>query len=366
MIEIGRWADINDRVEFKDLKYGMDFRKPQYRREVFLRFYEFHLKYNAHAGAVYYAFPFIFERHQMTQEQKLWFTFINGLSQNVVTTYLIWSSFPDLEKVNLSSLSDYFRSHYTKWGWDTDRRYVKNKFEEAVSSYIDLLGGRSQQEYFDQFTSSDNKYNNFDTLWDVVINDFHLFGRLATFSYLEYLRLADVHLDCSSLFLDDISGSKSHRNGLCKVLGRDDLDWYKENEVKYTPEIINWLNKEAALLLHETRSRIDHKDVSYFTLETTLCCYKSWHRPNRRYPNVYNDMFHDRIKVAEKNWGKPMNIFWEAREEFLPKHLRLECNAKDYGVSPNKQNHYLKTGQVIMMDREHTCFGNDYNDYVGW
>jgi hypothetical protein len=77
-------------------------------------------------------------------------------------------------------------------------------------------------------------------------------------------------------------------------------------------------------------------------------------------------MFHDRIKVAEKNWGKPMNIFWEAREEFLPKHLRLECNAKDYGVSPNKQNHYLKTGQVIMMDREHTCFGNDYNDYVGW
>jgi hypothetical protein len=37
----------------------MDFRNPKYRREVFLRFYEFHLKYKAHPGGVYIAFPYI-------------------------------------------------------------------------------------------------------------------------------------------------------------------------------------------------------------------------------------------------------------------------------------------------------------------
>jgi hypothetical protein len=33
------------------------------------------------------------------------------------------------------------------------------------------------------------------------------------------------------------------------------------------------------------------------------CTYKSWHRPNRRYPGVYLDMFHDRIKNAETTWA---------------------------------------------------------------
>ena len=40
---IGRYCELNNLEEIKDLKVGMDFRKPEYRREVFLRFYEFHL-----------------------------------------------------------------------------------------------------------------------------------------------------------------------------------------------------------------------------------------------------------------------------------------------------------------------------------
>jgi hypothetical protein len=148
------------------------------------------------------------------------------------------------------------------------------------------------------------------------------------------------------------------------VLGRDDLDWYKNNNPEYTDDIIKWLNYEADLLLGEARNRIDHKDVSYFTLESTLCCYKSWHRPNRRYPNVYNDMFYYRIKTAEQNWGRSLPLFWSAREQYLPDYLRLECTPNDYGLKPLKMNFYRKTGQVIMMHNEWDCFGNDYNDYI--
>ncbi len=364
-MSIGRYCQLNGIQEVAELEIGMDFRHPKYRREVFLRFYEFHLKYKAHAGAIYYTFPFIFERYNMTDEQKLWFTFINGCSQNVVTTYLIWSKFPDIEKVNINELSKYFRSNYTRFGWDTDRRYVKNQFEDVVKMYIELLGGKTQKELFAPYLQSDDKYKNFDNLWEFVINNFYLFGRLATFSYLEFLRLAGLNIDCSQLFLDDISGSKSHRNGLCKVLGRDDLDWYK-NDVKYTDEILNWLKQEGEILLNEARERFPHEDVSYFTLETTLCCYKSWHRPNRRYPNVYNDMFYNRIKLAETKWNNHASlwIFWEARKEYLPQRLRLESNQKDFGVHPTKQNHYMRTGQVIMMDGDWECFDNNYNNYI--
>ena len=38
---------------------GTDFRMQEYRREVFLRFYEFHLRYRSHAGAVYYVMPYL-------------------------------------------------------------------------------------------------------------------------------------------------------------------------------------------------------------------------------------------------------------------------------------------------------------------
>lgn len=360
---IGRWSYLSFQNEVSDLEYGMDFRHPRFRREVFLRFYEFHLKYQAHAGAVYYMFPYIFQHEKMNAEQRLWFTFINGCCQNVVTTYLIWKKFPDMHRTNVKEISAYFRKHYAKFGWDIDRRYVKNQFEDALQSYYDLIGLKTQKEYFAQYVRDADKYNNFNRLWDVVINNFHLFGRLATFSYLEYLRLAGLNLDCSSLFLNDLTGSKSHRNGLCKVLGRDDLDWYKDNIPEYTDDIIRWLEKEAEILLEEARHRIKHKDVSYFTLETTLCCYKSWHRPNRRYPNVYNDMFYDRIKSAEEKWGK-LDIFWKARKETLPRYLLLEYNPKDKGLSPMKQNHYLRTGEVIMMNNDFDCFQNNYNEWM--
>jgi hypothetical protein len=181
-----------------------------------------------------------------------------------------------------------------------------------------------------------------------------------------------VAIDCDQLFLDDIQGSKSHRNGLAIVLGRDDLDWHDSNpgfNGEYTPETLEWLKEEGAALLEEAKQRAKGKlwecDVSYFTLESALCTYKSWHRPNRRYPNVYADMFHDRIKKAESHWpGRDLSEFWDARREYLPEHLRLEDNPADDGVKPLKQNHYRETGQVVMLDREWPCFKNDFNDRV--
>jgi hypothetical protein len=363
---IGRYSDIHIGVpEVSDLQAGMDFRRPEYRREVFLRFYEFHSKYQSHPGAVYYAFPYIFEFYAFTTEQKYWFCYLNGLCQNVLTTWELFSFMPKLPY----EAKD--RDNYTKFGWDTDRRYVKNQFEKCVESYIKELGGKSQEEYFNEICNTANNLlteqyrarRNFDKLWAKVIGNFYLFGRLSTFSYLEYLKIAGLPIECSNLFIYDIDGSKSHRNGLCKVLGRDDLDWHDtlNPEFKgYTDGQLIWLESEGERLLQEAKDR--GIDASYFTLESTLCNYKSWHRKNRRYPNVYNDMFYDRILKNEAAWGRRNDLFRRIRQECLPKHLRVEDNPGDPGLKPAKQNHYLNTGQVIMMDREWPCFVNDFNN----
>lgn len=363
--EPGRFTDH----EIADLRYGMDFREPRYRREVFLRFYEFHLKYRAHPGAVYYAFPWLFERHGMDMEEKLWFCFLNGVCQNVLTTYELWSAFPRLDQLDLDAFSSFFRANYKKFGWDTDRKWVKNKFETTIEGYRTNLASRSQTEFFMGICNTPSVEENFRRLWEVVMKRFPYFGRLATFSYLEYLKIAGLPIDCDSLFFDDLEGSKSHRNGLCKVLGRDDLDWHEKLNPafngEYTPEVLAWLTKEGETLLKEARARIVHPDVGYFTLESTLCCYKSWHRPNRRYPNVYNDMFFNRIKYHETAWAKAMPMFWEMREQNLPAYLRLESTPGDPGLCPLKQNHYLRTGQPIMMHHEWSCFRNGFNDFIG-
>ena len=219
-----------------------DYRLNKNRREVFLDFYEYHLKYRAHPGAVYYTFPYIFEKLNMNTEQKLWFVFINGCSQNVVTTYALYKKFPDLKKLELKKFSEYFREHYDKLGWDTDRRYVKNKLEKCIESYIENLDGKTQEEFFNNIGNTKDKYSNFKPIWNKVINDFAYFGRLA-----------GINLDCNDLFLEDITGSKSHRNALCKVLGRDDLDWTKENHVVYNKDTIDWLKDEGEQLLKEAK-----------------------------------------------------------------------------------------------------------------
>jgi hypothetical protein len=367
---IGRYTQLHNQKEITELTTGLDFREPKYRREVFLQFYGFHLKYKSHPGAVYYMMPYIADVLNYTHEQKLWMAFINGCCQNIVTTKLILDKFPTIESYNKNEFNNWFREHYTKFGWDTDRRYEKNKFDQIIEHYIAQLNGATQYEYFAALANTPNTYTNFENVWQNVITNFKSFGRLATFSYLEYLRIIGLNIDCNSLFIDDISGSKSHRNGLCKVLGRDDLDWHSKlnpNFTGYTKEQLCWLQKEGEQLLNDAKSKYNNEafynDISYFTLESTLCCYKSWHRPNRRYPNVYNDMFYGRIINAESKWGaqKDFSIFWDARKKYLPTTLRLENNWQDPGVKPEKQNHYLTTGQVIMMNNEYPYFENNFN-----
>lgn len=345
------------------LEPGMDFRKPEYRREVFLRFYEFHTKYKAHPGAVYYTIPYLIEAFNLDAEQKYWLCFLNGICQNIITTWGIFDKFPNVptNRKELDDLSFYFRQHYTKFGWDTDRRYVKNQFEKCVGKYIFLIAGQTQEEYFGSFCNQVDEKENFNRLWNVVMEDFYLFGRLSTFSYLEYLKIAGLNIECSNLFIFDLDGSKSHRNGLCKVLGRDDLDWHSSNPAfnGYTKGQLEALLQEGEALLQEAKSR--GIDAGYFTLESTLCCYKSWFRKNRRYPNVYNDMFYERIVRNEREWGRKNELFRAIRQKCLPKHLLIEENYTDPGVRPIKQNWFREYGEVIMMDKEWLCFENNFN-----
>lgn len=380
-----RWATIHGQPEFTELTAGMDFRQPVYRREVFRRFYLYHTKFKAHPGGVYYLIPWLRRHFQMEDEEAFWWCFLNGNTQHPVTTTFLWERFPNVRLTQPTEVHEFLQQHWKQLEFDADRRYWKIQLPEAIRRYKQMLGGRTQADYFagviDDVAGLDqSKW--WDALWTHVRIHFYGFGRLSAWSYLEYLKILKPQFPVpDDLMLRDRDGSKSHRNGLCKVLGRDDLDWHQSNPTfdgRYDPDVLNWLDAEGLNLLNEIRLSAPQDllpDLNYFTLESTFCCYKSWHRPNRRYPNIYNDMLHDRIKRAEQAWGKPgktiTDLFWQARNEALPAGLRLEDNPCDPGLVPEKQNHYRLTGQIIMMDPWCTggdhgwmAFKNDFNDRI--
>lgn len=375
-----RYSEITNTPEVKDLKEGSDFRRPEYRREVFLRFYGFHLKYKSHPGGVYYVMEYLSKKYNWDFETRLWFAFINGCTQNPLTSWVLFQHFPSFD-YDINKMEEWHKKYWKNLDYDIDRRYQKGHFVEMGQNYRALIkeaGCKTQEEYFNKICYTDDPYLNFEKVWDVIYNDFFMYGRLSTFSYTEYLKIMGLNIDCNSLFMYDKSGSKSHRNGLSIVLGRDDYDVHHGNEFLHkeiknghNKDIMQFLEKEGELLLNDAKEKYKdkefYKDVNYFTLESTLCCYKSWTRKNRRYANVYNDMFYDRIVKAEsRNWkdidGTDINFndFWEARKEYLPKELRIEDNPLDPGLVPIKMNWYRKTGEVIMMENYDKVFKNSF------
>lgn len=142
-VVLGRYCELNGKQEVKDLKQGMDFRDPVYRREVFLRFYEFHLEYYSHPGGVYFIMPYLAERFGWTQEQKYWYAFLNGSTQNPCSSWVVFNKFPDFMKLDLDEFETWHRANWKRLAYDTDRRYVKGHLSEQVQNYKKILNGRT-------------------------------------------------------------------------------------------------------------------------------------------------------------------------------------------------------------------------------
>ena len=347
-----------------ELKAGMDFRLPEHRRETFMRFYSWSVQHRSFPGAVHHVLPHLAKALELDLEQRYWLAWLNANTQNPVTSLLLFRVAPRMQ--DHEKAIDFWRSHYRALDWDTDRRYHKARFEDAVRGYVRAVAcgcSSPQHKYF-------RVGYEWQAWWDVAFA-LPTMGRLSTWSYLEYLRILlgpTVVPDADTLMLEDVQGSRSHRNGLALVLGRD--EWIVDKQLGagrtdavYTPDVLAELGYESNALFLQAQQRIGAQ-ADRLSLESALCTYKSWHKPNRRYPGVYNDMLYNRLVSAENRWGQRFGVIWDARAEALPNRLLLERSPYDPGLSPVKQNWYLAHGQCLNMTEEWPCFQNDFEKIV--
>lgn len=353
-----------------ELASGQDFRLPEHRRDVFLHFYEWSVRHKSFPGGVHYALPGIADALELDLEQRYWLAWLNANTQNPVTSLLLLRAAPRLR--DHEAAIHLWRSSYKMLDWDTDRRYHKARFEDAVRGYaaaVDCSCTLPQHRYF---RSAGGDW----TGWWERAFALPTMGRLSTWSYLEYLRILlgpTAVPDADTLLLEDISGSRSHRNGLALVHGAG--SWIVDKQLGqpgttdkvYTPEVLQVLGWQAHDLFEDAQQRCAAAGLSAdrLSLESALCTYKGWHKPNRRYPGVYNDMLYNRLVTAENRWGKRFDVLWAVRHDTLPAQLRLEDSLRDPGLSPVKQNWYRQTGEVIGLDTDWPeIFGNGFQAKV--
>jgi hypothetical protein len=286
-----------------------DWRLPENKPEAFLAFYRFHLEHRSHPGCVYALLPAIADAFDLDDDQKAWLVWLNGNTQNVVTSLLLLEAAPRPEDWQLAV--DFWNNHFKQLEWDTDRRHQKSKFGEATEAWA--TGNWGKMHLAEAWAAESKR--GWRGVWDFAISQPHM-GRLSAWSMIEYARilLPDIP-DSDTWMLEDKSGSKSHRNGIAVVAGYDATYW--DADIPDMLGLILELEEYADGLLAE----VDH-------------------------PDVYSDMMYNRIKKAEARFGRTFDLLWDARRDHLPVYLRLEDNPHDPGLSPIKQNWFLETGQV--------------------
>lgn len=320
-----------------------DYRLRENRREYFTALYRMNLEYGTHPGLVYLYMPELAGQYSWTEEQKLWFAALNGMTQNPITSMMIMEQLPDcpIPGADLTAFTTWFNESWENLQFDVDKRYQKKDTIAAIESYARLA-----EEAGGQVPLLTGDYA---SLWR-SLGRVVSFGRLGTFSYLEYVHIMGHGADCDNLMFGDKSGSRSHRNGMFLLHGYDHLVWDKRaangctGAYKDLPALAKEMDAAAGRFLEDFRA--DHPGLhraGNFTLESQLCEFKNGFF-HRRYPGVYADMAWERILWADEHGlSRHTQVFKNIRAERLPDWLRIETE-KDPVPKARRASMFAETG----------------------
>ena len=87
-----------------------DYRLPENRKEYFTALYKMNLEHGVMPGLVYLYMPELARRYGWDAEQKLWFAFLNGLTQNPITSLRLLTRLPMVPPASaqLTHFNDWF------------------------------------------------------------------------------------------------------------------------------------------------------------------------------------------------------------------------------------------------------------------
>jgi hypothetical protein len=317
----------------------MDYRLKENRREAFIRWYAWSLQYNDCDPAVW-ATNYLNKRFEHNSEQKLWLAWLYGNTYQLPTAWVLMNEFPDYELATVDRMTQWNTANYKRLRYQTDTKWNKGHLPAMFESYQKFIGKGSQREKLESYYG-DNEAQNFDALWNVLKGNLHKFGRYSTWFYLQHLKhTAGVHIEPTSLMLDDFDGSRSHRNGLLLAIGQDD-DMDRKLDGRGYADLE--AHSEMKTRFPDLISQID-----YFTMETCLCSFKKIFREKHgRYLSYYLDRQAEEVLKAEGDeWnGIDWEVLWNSRTETIDTRLDHKN-----GVDKEQFTKFIRSGKLERLE----------------
>lgn len=316
----------------------MDYRLLENRKKAFIDWFGWSLIIDDCDPALY-MLNYFYDRFEFNIEQRLWITWIYGTTYHFPTAYVIWNEFPDMELVGVDRLEQWNTDNFKRLRYQTDTKWNKGHLPAQFLSYKNWVGDRSQLETF-QSLFTDNPFTNFYNLWKEV-NTWHKYGRYMSWFYIQTLKqTCGLNIDIDNLWLKDYSGSRSHRNGLCFALGKD--DWVDK---VLDQDQIDWMENQGSEILEEVKTLFPEQanKADYFGMETCLCSFKKLFRTrNGRYLGYYLDRQAEEIKQVERDgWdGIDWTPLWQCREESIRREYLIN------EINKTKMEIFLNTGVI--------------------
>ena len=322
----------------------LDYRFKENRREAFIRWYAWSMKYDDCDPAVW-ATNYLNKRYEHNDEQRLWLAWLYGNTYYLPTSWVLMNEFPDFELATVDRITQWNTANYKRLRYQTDTKWNKGHLPSMFASYQDFIDGKSQREKLESYYG-DNEHENFTNLWTTLKGSLHKFGRYSTWFYMQHLKhTAGVIVEPTSLMLDDYDGSRSHRNGLLYALGQED-----DVDRKLTTLEYQRLEANGRSILEEVRHRFPEvaSQVDFFTMETCLCSFKKIFREKHgRYLGYYLDRQCEEIQQCESDgwYGIDWNVLWQARNETID--LRLDHQR---GIDKEKFPNFIRSGRIENLD----------------
>jgi len=322
----------------------MNYNEKQNRREAFIKWYAWSLKFGDCDPAVWMT-DYLNNRFEHNSEQTIWLAWLYGNTYYLPTSWVILNEFPDFELATYDRIDNWNTENYKRLRYQTDTKWSKGHLPDMFKSYQEYVGDRTQREAF-ECVMGDNEEQNFDAIYDLVKTTFYKFGRFSSWFFQQHLHhTANIPNLPSTLLLNDYSGSRSHRNGLLLALGQDD-----QYDSTFTKHEYAALEDNAKSIIIEMRDRFPDlkNDLNMFTMETCLCSFKKVFRErNGRYLGYYNDRVAEEIeRVSADGWGgiewRPL---WQAREETLDERIY-----KSRFINKSKFGDFIATGNIDRLD----------------
>ena len=322
----------------------MNYLEKQNRREAFIRWYVWSLKFGDCDPAVW-ATNYLNKRYEHNEEQRLWLCWLYGNTYNLPTAWVLMNEFPDFELATVDRMTEWNTTNYKRLRYQTDTKWNKGHLPTMFASYQNYIGKQTQLEKLESLYG-DNEEANFNNLWTSIKTELHKFGRYSTWFYIQHLKhTGGIRVTPTSLMLDDYDGSRSHRNGLLYALGQ-------ENDVdrKLTTAEYSTLESKSSEILQEVKARFPEvaSQADFFTMETCLCSFKKIFRERQgRYLGYYLDRQSEEIQQCESDgwYGIEWQVLWDARDETINPSLvgRKKIDKEKFPL-------FLNSGRIDKLD----------------